>query len=248
VATVRQQRRRQREHAQKQRWPLSHRACATAEGARVAVAALEKAWRFDQTQVQLEPVVHDGRRGRPRAGDASQQVRWRVVGDVVEEPTAVAAALQSKGQCIVATNEEQPERLPAETRLAAYKAQGVSVERGVRVLKDPRFFADSLFLKRPERLMDLLMVMGLARLGYALAEPTVRTAWVQRGETLPNQRGQSTQQPTMRRLFQLFEGIEVRRLPPPHDIQRLVLNLQPLHHQMLNLLGPEVRKCYLLDE
>ena len=71
---------------------------------------------------------------------------------------------------------------------------------------------------------------------------------VRRGETLPNQRGQPTQQPTMRRLFQLFEGIDVLRLPPPHDVQRLVLNLQPIHYQILNLLGPEVRKCYLLDE
>jgi transposase len=214
----------------------------------MAVAALEKAWRFHRAQVQLEPVVHYGRRGRPRAGDASQQVRWLVVGDVVEEPTAVAAALQSKGKFILATNEENPERLPAETMLAAYKAQGISVERGFRFLKDPLFFADSLFLKRPERLMALLMVMGVALLVYALAEHTVRTELVRRGATLPNQRGQPTQQPTMRRLFQLFEGIDVLRLPPPHDVQRLVLNLQPIHHQILNLLGPEVRKYYLLDE
>jgi transposase len=164
VATFRQPRRRQRAQAQKQLWPLSQREFATEEGARVAVAALEKAWRLHRVQVQLEPVVHYGRRGRPRAGDASQQVRWRVVGDVVEEPPAVAAALQSKGKFMLATHEEHPERLPAETILAADKAQGVSVERGVRFLKDPLFFADRLCLKRPERLMAWLMVMGLARL------------------------------------------------------------------------------------
>jgi transposase len=131
--------------------------------------------------------------------------------------------------------------------LAAYKAQGGSVERGVRFLKDPLFFADSLFLKRPERLMALLMVMGLALLVYALAEHTVRTEWGRRGMSLPDQRGQPTQQPTMRRLFQIFEGIDVLWLRPPLGGQHLVLNLKPIHRQILNLLGPEVRKCYFLD-
>jgi hypothetical protein len=99
--------------------------------------------------------------------------------------------------------------------LAAYKAQSVSVERGFRFLKAPLFFADSLFLKRPERLMALLMVMGGALLVYALAEHTVQTELTRRGESLPDQRGKPTQQPTMRRIFQLFEGIEVLWLGQP---------------------------------
>jgi transposase len=114
-------------------------------------------------------------------------------------------------------------------------------------LKDPLFFADSLFLKRPERLMALLMVMGVALLAYALAEHTVRTELARRGENLPDQRGKPSQQPTMRRIFQLFEGIEVLWLGQPPGVQRLVLNLKPIPRQILNLLGPEVQKCYFLD-
>jgi transposase len=169
------------------------------------------------------------------------------VGRVVEQPEAVAEALQRKGKFILATNDTDAERLPAETMLSAYKGQGVSVERGFRFLKDPLFFADSLFLKRPERLMALLMVMGVALLVYALAEHTVRTELVRRGESLPNQLGQPTQQPTLRRIFQLFEGIDVLSLPQPSGVQRLVLNLKPIHRQILNLLGLEVQKCYFLD-
>jgi transposase len=247
VAIFQQQLHRQQEQAQKQLWHLSHREFATEESARIAVAAVEKPWRFHRAQVQVEPVAHYGRRGRPRAGEAPQQVRWRVIGDVVEEPTAVAAALKSKGKFILATNEENAQCLPAETMLAAYKAQGVSVERGFRFLKDPLFFADSLFLKRPERLMALLMVMGLALLVYALAEHTVRTELRRRGESLPDQRGQPTQRPTMRWIFQLFEGIDVLWLPQPLGVQRLVLNLKPIHRQILNLLGVEVQKCYSLN-
>jgi transposase len=248
VVTFQQQLRRQQEQAQTQLWHLRHREFATAEAARVAVAALEKPWRFHRARVQIEPVPHYGRRGRPRVDAAPQQVRWRVVGDVVEEPAASAAALKSKGKFILATNVADAEQLPAETMLAAYKAQSVSVERGFRFLKDPLFFADSLFLKRPERLMALLMVMGVALLVYALAEHTVRTELKRRGENLPDQRGQPTQQPTMRRIFQLFEGIDVLWLRQPLSVQRLVLNLKPIHRQILNLFGPEVQKCYFPDE
>lgn len=247
VATFRQQLGRQQAQAQKQLWHLSHREFASEEAAQVAVGALDKPWPFHRAQVQLAPVAHYGRRGRPRAGEAPQQVRWRVVGEVVEEPAAIAAALKSKGKFILATNEAQAEQLPAETMLTAYKAQGVSVERGFRFLKDPLFFADSLFLKRPERLMALLMVMGLALLVYALAEHTLRTELVRRGESLPHQLGKPTQQPTIRRIFQIFEGIDVLWLAQPVGVQRLVLNLKPIHRQILNLLGPEVQKCYFLD-
>jgi transposase len=247
VATFQQHLSRQHEQAQKQLWHLSRREFATADAARVAVAALEKLWHFHRAQVQLETVVHYGRRGRPRAGDAPQQVRWRVVGEVGEEPAAITVALQSKGKFSLATHEAEAEQLPAETRLAAYKAQGVAVERGFRFLKAPLFFADSLFLKRPERLMALLMVLGVALLIYALAAHAVRTELARRGERLPNQLGQPIQPPTMRRIFQLFEGIDVLLLPHPTGVPRLVLNLKPLHRQILNLLGSEVQKCYFLD-
>ncbi|MGC9024099.1 MAG: hypothetical protein ACP5NB_04585 [Chloroflexia bacterium] len=60
--------------------------------------------------------------------------------------------------------------------LWAYKGQGVGPERGFRFLKDPWFFADSLFLKSPKRIVALVMVMGLALLVYALAEHRLRTA------------------------------------------------------------------------
>jgi transposase len=247
VAAFQNQLTRYQEQAQQQLWHLSHREFATEEAAWVALAALEKTWRFHRAEVQLAAVAHYGRRGRPREGEPPQQVRWRVVGSVVEKPEAVAEALQRKGKFILATNDTDAERLPSETMLAAYKGQGVSVERGFRFLKDPLFFADSLFLKRPERLMALLMVMGVALLVYALAEHTVRTALMRRGESLPNQLGQPTQQPTLRWIFQLFEGIDVLSLPQLSGVQRLVLNLKPIHRQILNLLGLEVQKCYFLD-
>ena len=48
---------------------------------------------------------------------------------------------------VVATNEMNVEHLSDMQILEAYKDQGVSVERGFRFLKDPLFYAESLYLK-----------------------------------------------------------------------------------------------------
>ena len=55
--------------------------------------------------------------------------------------------------------------------LENYKDQGVSVERGFRFLKAPLFFAHSLFLKKPERIMALLMIMGLSLMKIRKLQP-----------------------------------------------------------------------------
>ena len=127
--------------------------------------------------------------------------------------------------------------------LWAYKGQGVGPERGFRFLKDPWFVADRLFLKKPERIMALLMVMGWALPVYALAEHRLRSVLRKRGESIPNQFGKPTQRPTMRRIFQMFEGIDVLLLPTLDGVQQQVLNLKAVHCRILRLLGPYVGKC-----
>ena len=82
--------------------------------------------------------------------------------------------------------------------LGRYKDQTRTVERGFRSLQDPLFFASSTFLKRPER------VMALALLVYALGEWALRRGLAETGSSLPNQKGRPTQRPTLRWVFQLF--------------------------------------------
>jgi len=126
------------------------------------------------------------------------------------------------------------------------KDQNRSVERGFRFLKDPLFFASSLFLKKPARIMGLLMVMGLSLLVYALAEHQVRTQLAAQAETLPDQRGQPTQTPTMRRIFQLFEGVHILHIHHAQTPQHLILNLQAIHDHILSLFSPHVQQFYRL--
>ncbi len=85
--------------------------------------------------------------------------------------------------------------------------------------------------------MGLLMDMGLSLLVYALAEHVVRGQLAAQDETIPDQLGKPTKTPTMRRIFQMFDGIDL--LIVRHGNMRLpqILNLRPIHHQLLALLG-----------
>jgi len=146
------------------------------------------------------------------------------------------------GQFILATNDPD---LPAEEVLSNYKTQAHSVERGFRFLKDPLFFADSLFLKTPSRIMALIMVMGLALLMYSLAEHWIRQSLKEKKETIPNQLMKPTATPTFRRIAQIFEGIDLLRIiTSDGTILTKVLNIREIPQKIIALLGPEVEKYY----
>ncbi len=136
------------------------------------------------------------------------------------------------------------QQLPAEEMLRAYKGQGVWAGAGLSFSERPLVLCRQSLLKSPRRIMALVMVMGLALLVYALAERKVRLALQEKGESIPNQVGKPTQAPAMRRIFQMFEGIDVLLIPAEGRVQQRVLNLQPVHRQILRLLGPYVEKCY----
>lgn len=239
----------EREEAAKQLRRLKRREYQSREAAKAALETVAQDWKFHTAEV-FEFVRHGryDRPGRPAKGQEPDYYVWQPVGKLIEDDDAVQAALRLKGKFVLATNDLDTEHLPPEALLTHYTAQTTTVERGFRFLKDPLFFAHSLFLKKPERVMTLLMVMGLCLLIYALAEHLLRTELRHRNETLPDQKGNPTQRITMRRVFQIFEGIHVLIIyaptGPPTIQQRLILNLTDLHERILDLLGPEPKKCY----
>gem|GEM_PF-1977355 len=76
------------------------------------------------------------------------------------------------GRFILATNVLAAEALSPPQALQKYKAQQIT-ERGFRFLKDPWFFASSVFLKSPERIMALAFVMAVGLLVYKLGSTAV---------------------------------------------------------------------------
>ena len=225
---------------------LSRQTFACEPDAQQALEKAEASWRYHQAAVTIEPIMGYVTPGRPAKGSQPTCQGYRLNGSVVPREAVLAEMDMRRGKFIIATNQLVTTRLSAQEMLSVYKAQGVTVERGFRFLKDPLFFADSLFLKKPSRLMALLMVMGLSLLVYALAEHQLRRALHDQHQTIPNQLGKPTQRPTMRRVFQMFEGIDLLIIMIAGQIVgRQVLNLQPVHEQILSLLGTSVKNIYI---
>lgn len=218
------------------------------EDAETAVKRFNQGWKYHQAAAEVAPIQQYARRGRPSAEDEPEIVGYGLKGCISADPGRVEAAKRTLGKFIIATNELDAQKLSSAQMLENYTDQGVSVERGFRFLKDPLFFADSLFLKKPERIMALMMIMGLALLIYSLAERQLRQALEKSNEKIPDQKGKLTATPTIRWVFQTFEGIDILSIGVDgQPTIRQVLNLRPIHQRIIRLFGVRVRNCYFLN-
>jgi transposase len=181
----------------------------------------------------------DRGRGRPRKDEHTLTI-YRLKVAFVEDKSAIEKETLRKGKFIVATNLLDRENLSDEEVLTAYKEQQYA-ERGFRFLKDPLFFAHSLFLEQGSRIVAMVMIMGLALMVYAIAEKKLREALEKEDETVPDQKNHPTKKPTIRRVFQVFEGITV--LYRGSEMVT-VMNLRPIHQKVLSLLGREYERMY----
>jgi transposase len=215
--------------------------------AQQALADFDTQWTFHTVSGTVQSRQRYARPGRPTP-DSEMITEWGVEATIVQDETVIEQHRKPLGKYIIATNITDVERLPPEALLSLYKAQNTSVERGFRFLKDPMFFAHSLFLKKPSRIMALLMVMGLSLLLYALAEHHLREQLTVHDQTIPDQKGKPTQRPTMRRVFQMFEGIHLLTITMGERRKRMVTNVTDLHLQIATLLGLRVLKFYVFED
>ena len=185
-------------------------------------------------------------RGRPQKEATPDQTVWYLVPQLEVDQQEVERVASKKAAFIVATNILDAQRLAPEQVISTYKEQG-GVERGFRFLKDPLFLASSVFVKKPERVIALSFVMVLCLLVYRLAEHLLRRQLVATEQTLPNQVNKPTNRPTMRWIFQCFEGIDLLHIRSGSRWHTQVLGLQALHQQVLRLLGPVYSQFYFFS-
>ena len=153
------------------------------------------------------------------------------------------AQIKKQASFILATNVIEEQELSHEQVLVKYKEQG-GAERGFRFLKDPLFLASSIFVKKPERVMALSFIMVLCLLVYRLTEHLLRSRLAATEQTVPNQVNKPTDRPTMRWIFQCFEGIDLLHIRAGLREHMQVLGLQPLHRKILLLFGSAYCEIY----
>lgn len=133
---------------------------------------------------------------------------YKVELTISENTEIIAAEKKRAGRFILATNIEDSQQLSASEMFKAYREQQAP-ERGFAFLKDPLFFADSVFLKTPQRIETMAMLMGLCLLVYKLGQRQLRLNLGVHQSGVKNQLGKLTQKPTLRWIFQCFQGIHV---------------------------------------
>jgi transposase len=192
------------------------------------------------SQIVAQP--HYLQRGRPNPEQQPSHYSWHIQATLGENDLFLATQRQQVGRFILATNSLDSEKWSESDILSEYKAQQ-STERGFRFLKDPLFFASSVFLKNTKRIMALAMLMTLALMVYTLGQRQLRLALLKANATLPDQKGKPTARPTLRWILQCFLSVHLVFL---NDV-KFQINLSDKQNQILHFLGDSSSKYYFLS-
>jgi transposase len=193
------------------------------------------------TEGELIAVRSYQKPGRPSKGEEPKVVGYRLGAKLARDEQAITKAQRRSGRFILATNVLDGEQLGKGALLREYKAQH-TVERGFRFLKDPMFFTSSVFVKSPKRVAAIALVMGLSLLVYALGERALRRALKEAGAKVRHQTGKSTERPTLRWAFQLFQAVHLLNV----DGTKRIANLTEERKRILGFLLPSCQRYYLL--
>jgi transposase len=227
-------------------WHLSNEVFSCEKDARLALKNLAKKFKFYSIDGSVESILKYDKRGKPKATDTKVLSGYKVVATFKRDAKLIEQRQNSKGRFILATNDLDKDAYPDATMLKEYKEQQ-GVEGGFRFIKDPWFMVDSVFLKSPKRVEALMMVMTLCLLVYNFAQYRIRESLQDHNDTVPNQLDKKVQNPTLRWIFQLMEGVGIVRMwidKVNGQCKELVTNLTKLRQQILYHLGRYVCSMY----
>ena len=141
---------------------------------------------------------------------------------------------------ILATNIEPNSEIQSPEILWNYKNQQIC-ERGFRFLKDPQFFADIFFVEKPQRVETILFIMSLCLFVYNLGQRELRNTLKRTNNGVRNRLGKLTNTPTLRWIFQCFQGVHFLRI----NQSPKVVNLTEERSLILEFLPSSCQKYYL---
>ena len=211
--------------------------------------ALETLMRFQDTLAvhQLTEVSVETVRVKRLPGDQSKvnpkgtapAIGYRLKAKLERQSTAETYYQNQRARFILATNHLDPQQWPAEQLLSEYKGQQ-KTERGFRFLKDPLFFASSLFVKKAQRIEALALVMALTLMVYTLAERKLRQTLAAQQQTVLDQQRQPTAKPTFRWVIQKFQGIHLVQI----EQLKQIVNLTDERRKIIRFLGSYIEPYY----
>jgi len=177
-------------------------------------------------------------RGRPAKGKPRkiQQIRYEVQTVAIEENAEAVAKKREEAGCFVLLSNIAVEGVGAhsgEALLRLYKEQH-GVERNFGFLKDPLIVND-LFLKSPERIEVLGMVLLIALLVWNLMERAMRQYVGESQRTIPGWDKKQTDRPTSFMMSTKFTGLMVVKVGDQRTLGRKLTAVQQVYLKALNI-------------
>jgi transposase len=202
---------------------------ADAEAAAAKLRALPSAYHGVDVEVQERPRYGPGRPSfkQPRVVKA---LRYGLQVTLHERAEVIARKTQEAGCFVLLTNVPTAGEMAhkAGDVLRAYKEQH-GIEQNYGFLKDP-LIVNSLFLKKPERIEALGLVLLLALLLWRLVERALRVHVETTGKPLTGWDKKATQKPTAFMLMTKFAGVMVIKVGGQ---RQLAHPLSPVQQQYL---------------
>lgn len=210
-----------------------------------ARAALER-WMKENPYCLLENVEistvstrENGKRGRPKK-DEKLIVHYVINAEAVRNEEITLNEKEHQGRFIIASNDLN---LDAEKMLDYYKNQS-KVEKGFRFIKDKSFRVSDVYLKKPQRIEALSMVMVLTLMIYSVAEWKLRERLKETGETILDQVKKQTQKPTLKWAFILMRGITEVKVEIDSKVVTQIANMNEVKAKIIRLMGKNCEKYY----
>lgn len=191
--------------------------------------------------IKIHKKPHYPKAGRPAKETVVTHFTYSIEASLTLNQSAIKRYQRQAGRFILATNLLDQAQWSNDDILREYKNQQ-ACERGFRFIKDPLFFASSVFLKTPRRIVALAMIMALCLMVYSLGQRQLRNALEQAQGTLPNQKGKPTQKPTLRWILQCFQAVHLVCL----DGLKHLIKLNDRQKLALPFLSAACQKYYLL--
>ncbi len=207
-----------------------------------AAKEFEKRLKYHVLNHHIEPVIKYAARGRPKITDKPELSHYQLQIQLQECPDKIRSYRNKLGRFVLATNDLDNPDMDGAALLSTYKAQQ-GVERGFRFIKDPQFHLNGIFLKKPERINALMMVMTLCLMVYNTGQYQLREKLKEQQETVLNQVGKPTGTPTLRWIFQRINGVHLVSVP---GRESSVVGLTDEKAKILRLFGEEVARLYKL--
>ena len=126
-----------------------------------------------------------------------------------------------------------------------YKNQNIAIENtGFRFLKEPKFFTQSFFIKKPERIEALLFIMTVSLLVYSISQRHLRLEIEKQQENIPNQINKPTRTPTLKWVFQLLEDINILYTKINGKIEFIIDGFINLKQKIIGFFTDSVKDIY----